>query len=96
MLKFIGDEDQYVAVKHNNADVKHTYYVDYYKSYSLIDPFLVTKTIYNYVEKSYCLCEEVDNVSDHCPIIIQLKIDLKKNMKLLLLLRSEERAGIWQ
>ena len=31
MLRFIDDEDLYVAVKHNNADVRYTYYNDYYK-----------------------------------------------------------------
>ena len=56
----------------------NTYYNDYYKSRSLIDHFLVTKTLYEYVEKCYCLCEEVDNASNHRPIIIQSKIDLKK------------------
>ena len=63
MSKFIDDEDLYVAVKHNNADARYTctYHNDYYKSCSLIDHFLVTKTLYEYVEKCYCLFEEVDN-----------------------------------
>ena len=61
MSKFIDDEGLYVAVKHNNADVRYTHHNDYYKSCSLIYHFLVTKTLYEYVEKCYCLCEEVDN-----------------------------------
>ena len=71
MLRFVEDDDLYVAVKHNNTNVRYRYYNDYYKSCRLIDHFFVTKILYGYIEKYYYLCEKVDTATDHCPIIIQ-------------------------
>ena len=53
--------------------------------------FIVTKHLYDSIFKHYSLWEEVDNQSDHCPIVLSLNIDVCKTIHSAIVLRSRKQ-----
>ena len=41
----------------------------------------MSDNLFGNVLKCYCLCEEVDNQSDHMPIIVDFNIDTSVHLK---------------
>ena len=74
--RFVTDESFYFAHEHPTSNIEYSYFNTTYNTFTIIDHFIVTKHLYDSIVKHYSLCDEVDNQSDHCPIVLSLNIDV--------------------
>ena len=58
------------------TNIEYSYFNITYNTFTIIDHFIVTKHLYDSIVKHYSLCDEVDNQSDHCTIVLTLNIDV--------------------
>ena len=80
VLQFIDNENLYNALRHPRAKVAYTYVNSYTSTYSTIDHIFMSKSLSTYIDNYYTLCEEVENQSDHDPVILTLKLNFTKNI----------------
>ena len=78
--RFVTDESLYFAHEHPTSNIEYSYFNTTYNTFTIIDHFIVTKHLYDSIVKHYSLCDEVDNQSDHCPIVLSLNIDVCKTI----------------
>ena len=78
--RFVTDESFYFAHEHPTSNIEYSYFNTTYNTFSIIDHFIVTKHLYDSIVKHYSLCDEVDNQSDHCPIVLSLNIDVSQTI----------------
>ena len=63
------------AVHHRNSRVDFTYHFNY-ERFSVIDRFLLSSDAFNFAVKSVLSVHDVDNTSDHSPLISELTLQL--------------------
>ena len=78
--RFVTDESLYFAHEHPTSNIEYSYFNTTYNTFTIIDHFIVSKHLYDSIVKHYSLCDEVDNQSDHCPIVLSLNIDVCKTI----------------
>ena len=78
--RFVTDESFYFAHEHPTSNIEYSYFNTTYNTFTIIDHFIVTKHLYDSIVKHYSLCDEVDNQSDHCPIVLSLNIDVSQTI----------------
>ena len=54
--------------------------VTYTNAFSIIDHIFVSQSLNGYIHKYYSICDEVDNQSDHVPIVIAFQIELEHSL----------------
>ena len=77
----VTDERLYFAHEHPTSNIEYSYFNTTYNTFTIIDNFIVTKHLYDSIVKQYSLYDEVDNQSDHCPIVLSLNTDVHKSRK---------------
>lgn len=75
LTQFVNNEGLCFALNYADADVKYTYHNEYHNSFSIIDHFIVSQNLSSAILGYYSICEDVDNVSDHSPLVLMLNID---------------------
>ena len=80
MNAFIENENLYAALKHVKTNVDYTYFNDYNSTCSVIDYMFVSHNLSDYINEYYSFNEELENQSDHSPIVLALKLDLIKHV----------------
>ena len=78
--RFVTDESLYFPHEHPTSNFEYSYFNTTYNTFTIIYHFIVTKHLYDYIVKHDSLCDEVDNQSDHCPIVYSLNIDVCKTI----------------
>ena len=59
---------------HETADVSYTYSNNYNEAFSTLDHILLSKSLSDYIVNYSSLRENVENQSDHAPVVLSLKI----------------------
>ena len=70
------DESLYFAHEHPPSNIEESYFNTTYNTFTIIDHFIVTKHLYASIVIHYSLCDEVENQSDHCHIVLSLNMDI--------------------
>ena len=78
LLKFIGNEELFITLNHSCADISYSYCNTYTNASSIIDHLFVSQSLSGYIYKYYTICDEVDNQSDHVPIVMTFQLELKQ------------------
>ena len=79
LLEFIDYENLYVPLDHMTANVKYSYSNSFFNTFSIIDHVFISKNLSQYIKQYYTLCDEVENQSDHAPVVLTLDIEMKKH-----------------
>ena len=80
LLRFIENEDLFITLNHSCADISYSYCNTYTNAFSIIDHIFVSQSLNGYIHKYYSICDEVDNQSDHVPIVIAFQIELEHSL----------------
>ena len=78
--QFVTDESLYFSTEHPTSNIQYSYFNTTYNTFIIIDHCIVTKHLYDSIVKHYILCDEVDNQSDNCPIVLSVNIDVCKTI----------------
>ena len=62
----------YVPLNHNYATVDYSYSNVSTNTYSIIDHVLVSSDLSDVISSYYSICNDVENQSDHSPIVLEL------------------------
>ena len=65
---------------HVETNVDYTYFNDFNSTCSVIDHMFVSHNLSDYINAYYSLNEELENQSDHSPLVLALKLDLIKHV----------------
>jgi hypothetical protein len=65
-----------LMVRHPAYNVDYTYNLNMNR-FSILDHFILSSALYNECISEVSIFHDVDNLSDHEPILLQLKIDVK-------------------
>ena len=76
LLQFIENEDLYIPLYHADANVDSTYHSTSVNAFSIIDHIFVSKSLSMYITDYVSLSEEIDNESDHSPVLLTMSIDI--------------------
>ncbi len=74
LLSFVEQESFYMGIRHNCSDITYTYESKQNYARSSLDHFLITQNLTGLITK-YSVINEVDNPSDHLPLVITLQLD---------------------
>ena len=82
VLQFIDNQNFYNALHHPRprAKVANNYVNNFTSTYSTIDHIFMSKSLSTYIDNYFTLCEEVENQSDHDPVILTIKLNFTKNI----------------
>ena len=81
ILQFIGEENVYVPLNHHSyANVDYSYSNISTNTYSIIDHVLVSCNLSDVVSSYYSICNDVENQSDHSPMVLELLTDTNKHI----------------
>ena len=80
ILQFICEENLYVPLNHSYANVDYSYSNVSTNTYSIIDPVIVSSNLSDVISSYYSICNDVENQSDHSPIVLELLIDISKHI----------------
>ena len=80
ILQFIGEENLYVPLNHSYANVDYSYSNVSTNTYSIIDHVIVSSNLSDVISSYYIICNDVENQSDHSPIVLELLIDISKHI----------------
>ena len=71
LTRFIEHESLYITLNHSCADVSYTstYCNSHNNVFSTIDHIFISQNLCDYVVKYCSLCDEIDNQSDHVPLV---------------------------
>jgi len=61
---------------HHNADIDFTYHFNM-KTFSVLDHFLLSEVLFNTAVEGVFALHDIDNTSDHEPVILQLSLQVK-------------------
>ena len=75
LIQFAAKESLQFALNHSISDITHTFTSFAFNSFSTIDHFIVTSSLYQAI-KSYTTCDDVMNQSDHLPLFISIDIEV--------------------
>ena len=75
LTRFIEHESSYITLNHSCADVSYTYCNSHNNVFSTIDHIFISQNLCDYVVKYCSLCDEIDNQSDHVPLVMALSIE---------------------
>ena len=75
LIQFAAKESLQFALNHSISDITHTFTSFAFDSFSTIDHFIVTSSLYQAI-KSYTTCDDVMNQSDHLPLFISIDIEV--------------------
>ena len=75
LFQFAAKESLQFALNHSISDITHTFTSFAFNSFSTIDHFIVTSSLYQAI-KSYTTCDDVMNQSDHLPLFISIDIEV--------------------
>ena len=75
LIQFASKESLQSALNHSISDITHTFTSFAIDSFSTIDHFIVTSSLYQAI-KSYTTCDDVMNQSDHLPLFISIDIEV--------------------
>ena len=67
-------------MNHSCADILYSYCNTYTNAYSIIDHIFVSQSLSGYIHKYYSICDEVDNQSDHVPIVMTFQLELEQSI----------------
>jgi len=77
MLKsFCDNTSLSPADLHHSANIDYSYHFDLRK-FSVLDHFLLSETLFNTSVSSVHVVHDIDNTSDHEPIVLQLCLQIK-------------------
>ena len=74
--RFIDHENLYNALQHSSSNVSYSYSNSYSQCYSILDHIFLSKSLSHYIVNYYSKCDEVENQSDHAPIVLELDIPI--------------------
>ena len=74
--RFIDHENLYNALQHSSSNVSYSYSNSYSQCYSILDHIFLSKSLSHYTVNYYSKCDEVENQSDHAPIVLELDIPI--------------------
>ena len=74
--RFIDHENLYVALQHSSSTVFYSYSNSYSQCYSILDHIFLSESLSHYIVNYYSKCDEVENQSDHAPIVLELDIPI--------------------
>ena len=80
LLTFIANEDLFITLNHSCADISYSYCNTYTNACSIIDHNICFPELECYIHKYYSICDELDNQSDHVPIVITFQIELEHSL----------------
>ena len=80
ILQFIGEENLYVPLNHSYANVDYSYSNVSTNTYSIIDHVIVSSNLSDVISSYYSICNDVENQSDHSPIVSELLIDISNHI----------------
>ena len=80
LLQFIRNEQLYLPLYHEKCAIDYTYSNTCTNSFSTIDHFFVSRNLASIIMQYYSLNNEVENQSDHNPIVLALQIDIVKQL----------------
>ena len=80
ILQFIGEENLYVPLYHSYVNVDYSYSNVSTNAYSIIDHVIVLSNLSDVISSYYSICNDVENKSDHSPIVLELLIDISKHI----------------
>ena len=66
----------YNALQHSSSNVSYSYSNSYSQCYSILDHIFLSKSLSHYIVNYYSKCDEVENQSDHAPIVLELDIPI--------------------
>ena len=70
----------YVPLNHSYTNVDYIYSNVSTNTYSIIDHVLVSSNLSDVISSYYSICNDVENQSDHSPIVLELLIDINKHI----------------
>ena len=76
LLQFIENKDLYIPLYHADANVDSTYHSTSVNAFSIIDHIFASKSLSMYITDYVSLSEEIDNQSDHSPVLLTTSIDI--------------------
>lgn len=91
LQQFISYENLCLTLEHPLANISYSYCNTYNNVFSIIDHIFVSQNLSHYIESYYSLCDEVDNQSDHAPIIIKLKIQTESHINVPLIYKPRKQ-----
>ena len=74
LTRFIEHESLYITLNHSCADVSYTCCNSHNNVFSTIDYIFISQNLCDYVVKYCSLCDEIDNQSDHVPLVLAINI----------------------
>ena len=77
--RFIDHENLYISLYHETADVSCTYSNDYNNEFTTLDHILLSKSLSDYIFNYSSLRENVENQSDHAPVVLSLNIFIQSH-----------------
>ena len=80
LLQFIRNEDLYLPWYHEKGAIVYTYSNTCTNSFSTIDHIFVSRNLTSIIMQYYSLNNEVENQSDHNPVVLALQIDTLKQL----------------
>ena len=78
LLQFIRNEQLYLPPYHEKCAIDYTYSNTCTNTFSTIDHFFVSRNLAS-IMQYHSLNNEVDNQSDHNPVVLALQIDTLKS-----------------
>ena len=67
------------ALNHSSSDISHTYSSFSFDTYSTIDHFITTDSLFHAIQ-SYTTCDDIVNQSDHLPLFLSIDIELSRSV----------------
>ena len=72
---YVVTEELKFALHHSISSVVHTFSSFSTSSFSILDHFIVNEILFNRIQ-CYVTCDEIENQSNHLPLLITLDIDI--------------------
>lgn len=73
LRSFCANQDLHVAIEHPNSSVDYTYQFSMTR-FSILDHFLLSPALFNYLMTSATVIHDINNLSDHEPIVLELDL----------------------
>ena len=54
----------------------YSYSNNFSQAFSILDHIFLSKSLSSYIESYYSLCDDVENQSDHAPVVLSLNINI--------------------
>ena len=64
----------YITLNHDVANVSYSYSNNYSQTFSILDHILLSKSLTNYIASYNSSCDDLENQSDHAPVVLSLNI----------------------